>query len=1129
MAARGPTVAVPTPTVVRSGDAQKAGRPVVARGPAAHAPGVQAMVAGVDASARTLRAHPRGSQKAQEAQAAVVRPRDLEAQAQSRADKAAGVEEAERKPAVQDDFIQALRAKLDGAIPTDKEGAQKFLSGTDNGEGVRDGCKQPLLQERDKAAGPTKEAANAPAPSGGGDAPAPAPPIPPPKTSTPGARPSTSGVVPPGLQRGGKQREAFSKSTDAKLKDGRVTDEILAGGADPSFAKHAAQRKVAEARVGRTDAKVHLARARLTGQASAGAEQSLTHGQSSMLSSAAKTGPEVVDAQQNAKSEDEADRRRVMAELEGIYLTAERSVTRCLDRISDSAVSARFEQAFLSASQAARDRITTILGGSITEWFHKAFSSDKWHNARLEGLKVLKDELRDGVLVIGEWIQKVLNEARDHVTAARRKADGFVDGLRGNLRTIGEAASKAIDARFTALEERIDDHKQNLVDALVDHYNNAQARFDEELLASQREAAATISPFDGMLADMLAKVKKLREILKSCLQKGEETIDLILKNPAGFLSNLGSAVKGGLMGFIGAFPSWMVKGIVGWLMGPLAEANVEPPKDLSPGSLFRTAASAIGLSWPKIQQQVAAVVPEEMRDLVMKSAEFVNAFGVGDLMRIFAQIKDQLPDLKPMIIGAIISFLTQRIIEEGVKVLIAKLNPAGGAAETVHAIVNFITWLYGNLERIAVLVQTLISAAHSIALGAVGAASMAIQAALGGIIPLALSFFATMAKLGGIGTRIAAIVRKVGAAVNKAVGGLIKRVTGPLLARLKRQASKGKRASGKGKSTVPTKAAGAKGPSKGPSKCAGGGKKPGKPGTKPPRVGASSGKKPGGKKGDKGKDKEREKKEAEKRHRRAFAAVRRAVGEFTAGFVGWEQLEARLVSLKATHGFTTLKADGSDQEVEVQARINPFEIIKRGNKVTLVLEHQPAWPVDEFYSKARAIQSAAKAGKLQAQGWDSDRGKRVSTDEKRQGGQDALRRSVTDFVARCLADANKLTAAEARAHKKMAKTAKELLAKLDADHQVELQLGGADSSRNLALVEAGMNRSFGSRIKKALKRLPRNRRKISHVRVIGPSRDSKVGTRATGTAHSLKETLHALNRVTPNASAAEINAWFKIR
>lgn len=931
MAARGPTVAVPTPAVVRSGDVQKAGRAPAVRGAAARAPGVRAMVAGVDASARSLRAHPRGDQKAQEAQAAVVRPKDLEAQAQSRADKAAGVEDAERKPAVQDDFIQALKAKLDGAIPTDKDGAQNFLSGKDNGEGVRDGCKQPVLQERDKAAGPTRDAANAPAPSSGGETPAPGPPIPAPETGTPGPRPGTGGVVPPGLQRGGKLREDFRKRTDAKLKDGRVTEEILAGGADPSFATYAAKRKAAEARVGGADTRVELSRARLAGQARAGAEQSLILGQSSMLSSSAKTGPEVLDAQQAAKQKDEADRRRVTAELDIIYVAAEKSVVKCLDRISDSAVTTRFEQAFATASQAARDRITTLLGGSVTEWFHKAFSSDSWHNARLDGLKVLKENLREGVLRIGQWIQETLNEARKHVADARKKADLFVQGLSGDLKTIGERASKAIDQKFTDLEGRIDDHKQHLVDALADHYNNALARFDEELLASQREAAATISPFDGMLADMLAKVKKLREILKSCLQKGEETIDLILKNPVGFLSNLGSAVKGGLMGFVGAFPSWMVKGIVGWLMGPLAEANVEPPRDLSPGSLFRTAASAIGLSWPKIQQQVAAVVPEEMRDLVLKSAEFVHAFGVGDLMRVFAQIKDQLPDLKSMIIGAIISFLTQKVIEEGVKLLIAKLNPAGGAAETVHAIVNFITWLYGNLERIAVLVQTLISAAHSIALGAVGAASMAIQSALGGIIPLALSFFATMAKLGGIGTRIAAIVRKVGAAVNKAVGGLIKRVTRPILARLKRQASKGKRASGKGKSTVPTKAAGAKGPSKGPSKGAGGGKKPGKPGTKPPRVGASPGKKPGGKKGDKGKDKEKEKKDSAKRVARALKAVSALL---KAENLSDRQVRDRLPQIRTTNRLKELSLSGDKQQWTIVARNSPrkTKVVKKGKQ-----------------------------------------------------------------------------------------------------------------------------------------------------------------------------------------------------
>ena len=256
--ARAPSIAVPASPVPRSGDVQTKGWPPVLRAPAARDPRFTGMVQGIGGAVQPVRAHPSGAQKAGEAQAAAEHPKD-EGVVQGEANHAAGIEDAPTKPPVPDDFIEALKKRLDKAIPEDKAGAEAFMSGKDPAGGAKQASKAALLQQRDQSAGPMKDASSAkPSPAASSSQPVGEDLPPPAAPPRPGVVP-TAGAVPPSLNRRPPSPRALGERADDAMSKGKITPDLLQNGGDPSFNRVLAQRKKAEAALREIHERLELA------------------------------------------------------------------------------------------------------------------------------------------------------------------------------------------------------------------------------------------------------------------------------------------------------------------------------------------------------------------------------------------------------------------------------------------------------------------------------------------------------------------------------------------------------------------------------------------------------------------------------------------------------------------------------------------------------------------------------------------------------------------------------------------------------------------------------------------------------------------------------------------------------
>ena len=255
------------------------------------------------------------------------------------------------------------------------------------------------------------------------------------------------------------------------------------------------------------------------------------------------------------------------------------------------------------------------------------------------------------------------------------------------------------------------------------------------------------------------------------------------------------------------------------------------------------------------------------------------------------------------------------------------------------------------------------------------------------------------------------------------------------------------------------------------------------------------------------------------KHDLAMSAVMSVVNKAKSDKAKPEDLQNRLNPVKQEYGFKRLDVVKTEKDVEVKADLSPTETIIVSGKLILKLVYRGAWPLDEFMTKAKAIQKAATVGELMTLPEDPLTEKQMKTKGLRVGGQKEMRDNIHKFI---------IDVVPAGVRAKLL----ELLSKLQADHLVELQLAGAyveagaspDVAMNIAMVEGIFNRDMGWHELRPVLRPLEPGTVIDQVQIVVSKSERKAG-RETGTATLLQSEL--LKYANP-VQAAQIFQWFKL-
>jgi hypothetical protein len=765
----------------------------------------------VAGTAKTLRAHPAAPGEAKKASdAAQAPPGDKEAQAKAaQAGKMSGAKPGGFDKAA---FIAAVKKAVAAKAPKNLEEADEF-SDSGKAEDIKSEVQGQVSEGKKSSAKDIAETTGEKPDQSKAkdkkvvpmqDEPAP----------KPGA-PDTSAAMPDKAPPEQTDLRAGKADTDAQMAEADVTEDQLANSNEPEFKDALKSKKEGEKHSEEAPGPVREAEAQTLQDAEQDAGQKGQQAVASMTQKRSGVQSQVGDDKGQAKSKDEGERQRITSEIQKIFDATKTDVDKILNdldgsvdkKFSSGEASARaaFEADQKSRMDAYKDKRYSGITGKA-RWVKDKLTRmpKEADNLFLESKKIYESKM-DGVISdVADHIGKELTRAKDRIAKGRADIDKYVASQPKELQKVAKDAAGKIGSQFDQLESDVDSKQDQLVDDIATKYVEAKEAVDARIEELQAANKGLWEKAKDAIGGAIQTIIKLKDMLMGVLARAAGVIGKIIKDPIGFLGNLIKAVKGGVTRFADNIVSHLKKGMQGWLFGTLSSAGIEIPDSLDLKGIIKLVLSVLGLTWTAIRTKIVKRIGEKAMSAVEKGVDIFKTLvteGVGGLWKFLI---DKLGDLKDMVMDAIQDFVVVKVIKAGITWLIAALNPAAAFIKACKMIYDAVMFFVERGSQIKEFVDSVLDSVGSIASGAIGKVTGLIENTLSKILPLLISFLASLLGLGGISDKIKDILEKVQKPVSKAIDFVINgalKLARPIINKLKKGAAwvKGKYEKGKAK------------------------------------------------------------------------------------------------------------------------------------------------------------------------------------------------------------------------------------------------------------------------------------------------------------------------------------------
>ena len=254
--------------------------------------------------------------------------------------------------------------------------------------------------------------------------------------------------------------------------------------------------------------------------------------------------------------------------------------------------------------------------------------------------------------------------------------------------------------------------------------------------------------FDVVSPGALAYIKRTGAALKS-----------ILRNPLPFVGNLVKAAKLGFLNFADHFLDHLKAGLIDWLTGSLPGIYI--PKAFSLTEIAKFVFSVLGLTWANIRQKLVKATSETVVKAMETGFDIVVTLVRDGPAAAWDKIKEQLANLKDMVIGGITDFVVDMVVKKAIPKLISMFIPGAGFISAILSIYDTIMVFVNKISQIIQVVTGFIDSIVAIAAGQIGAAAARVESALAGVLSLAINFLAGFAGLGKVADKIMGVIAKI--------------------------------------------------------------------------------------------------------------------------------------------------------------------------------------------------------------------------------------------------------------------------------------------------------------------------------------------------------------------------------
>ncbi|MFO1429862.1 MAG: hypothetical protein U1F76_06940 [Candidatus Competibacteraceae bacterium] len=741
----------------------------------------------VKAGAAKLKKHAPPAEKARAASKSAKAPPN-ERLAGAKAKVVDTVKEAPAPKPQPSSFKALLRAEIEKAMPKTLGDTEKFMQGQQAGA-MKGSLAGNVGQQKATATGPV-DAATKKAPDPGAVPATPSAPLP--SEPTPQPPPVAGGeAMPQPATPAEASLEQSKKDTTQALADEKIKPESLERANDPRFSAVTTTQKQVAAQADKAPAAFRAKEASILGGAKAQAGSVAARGSLLLAGARGRGNAQVLTRQQQQAQKEEEARKKVATDIEAIFARTKSKVEARLANL-DTEVAALFDpgvDAALNTMKRFVDgkifdyklrRYLTIPGLGLARWLRdQALGLPEEVNAfYVQGRAVFQAAMDRLIDRIANLVETRLAQAKADVAAGQAEIKSYVAGLPANLKAAGQAAEKSMSDRFAELTSSIEDKKNELASSLAQKYKEAFDKADEALKQMQDENKGLLQQFAEKLGEVVKALAEFKARLMAILRKAADTIDRILENPGQFLSNLINAIKQGFQQFAGNILTHLARGFAKWLFGALAGAGIEIPSDLTLPSILKLVLGVLGITYERMRAKAVKLLGPTVVGIIEKVVEYVRALISGGPAALWEKVKEDLSDLKAMVIDAIKDWLITTIVKRAVAKVVSMFNPAGAIVQIILMIVSVVQFVVERAAQIMEFVEAVVNSFAAIAGGAIGGAASWIERALGNMVPILIGFLASLLGLGGISAKIKETILKVQNKVDKAIDKAIAKIVG---------------------------------------------------------------------------------------------------------------------------------------------------------------------------------------------------------------------------------------------------------------------------------------------------------------------------------------------------------------
>lgn len=756
---------------------------------------------------KKARKHPTGKKESDSAQGAAVPPgNDIEAQAKAK--RADTMATAKPKPFDEEMFVTAVKQELAKTAPKNLSEAGDVGKKAADAKGV---IGDKVGTSKEAAAGDVEKKSQEP-PNPGDATPKPVTPMAPLEIEKPGGM-KASGAMPAPVPNAAIDMREGPAKVDNEMGEAGVTEEQLAKSNEPEFTGALEAKKEGEQHSAEAPGEIRKAEAAVLKQAGSSAaaveKQTVSQANTSITDAVGK----IAGQKNETKSKDELKRKEVSDKINSIFDKTKADVDGILTGLDE-----KVDREFTAGEAQIRATFTADwkarLGAYKNDRYSGLRGKYRWVRDKFKGLpakanqlfevsrRLYEDAMDKLVRRIATIVTQELTRATVRIEQGRGEVAAYVSTLKGDLAKFGQEASEEISEKFGNLDSAVKDKFDDMASSLAKKYAESRDAVNNEIEAEKEKNKGLIDKAIGAVKAVIKVIGQLKDMVLTILAKVADVVGRIIADPIGFLKNFLAAVGRGISRFAENIAEHLKGGLMGWLFGTLGAAGIEVPKEFSLEAILKLVLSVLGVTKDFILKRLEKKIGAPAMKALVDGAGIVKRVVTEGPGVLWEMIVEKFTEFQTMVVDSIKNFITEKVVKAGISWILGLLTPAGAFIKACQAIYSIIMFFVERGSELKEFVESIIDTAGAVARGESGGIPEKIEGVLAKLLPLAISFLASLVGIGGVGNKVRETIEKVqrpiGKALDKVMDGILK-VTAPVWQPIKRMYGKGKALVGKAK------------------------------------------------------------------------------------------------------------------------------------------------------------------------------------------------------------------------------------------------------------------------------------------------------------------------------------------